>query len=113
MSLSQRFLKSRPAKERPTVPGFHLVLLGLALFTVLLAGTGRSQNSAGAPESAADRTELLSYEGQHVVAVEIAGRPDLNIDQLMPLIGLKAGETFSASKIDDAVAALKSTGLFQ
>ena len=47
------------------------------------------------------------------MVVEIAGRPDLTIEPLMPLIGLKAGETLSISKIDAAITALKSTGSYE
>ena len=81
MPLSQGFLQSKP-------------VLGLAVFTTLLAGTGQCQNSVRPPESGATQAELLSYEGQNVVVVEIAGRPDLNIEQLMPLIGRKPAKRF-------------------
>ncbi len=51
-----------------------------------------------------DRTSLPS---------ELAGRPDLEPDKLMPLVTQHSGEPFSFSKIDQSLAALKKTAQFQ
>ncbi len=56
---------------------------------------------------------LASYEGQPVTSVDIAGRPDLKVDQFMPDIDQKAGQPFAREKIDATVAALKTAGKFE
>src|SRR5919112_1681209 len=56
---------------------------------------------------------LPSYEGQNVSSVEIAGRPDLDTDDLRASIAQKQGEPFSQQKVDASIAALKATGRFQ
>ena len=56
---------------------------------------------------------LASYEGQAVTSVDIAGRPDLKVDQFMPDIDQKAGQPFAKEKIDATVAALKTAGKFE
>src|SRR5207302_4206931 len=48
-----------------------------------------------------------------VSAVELAGRPDLNVAEFMRLVPQRPGEPFSASKIEQSIAALKGTGRFQ
>jgi outer membrane protein assembly factor BamA len=55
---------------------------------------------------------LPSYEGQKVSSVEIAGQPDVSVDELKSLLAQKEGEPFSQSKIDASIAALKKTGRF-
>ena len=81
------------------------------LVVVLLASTACAQ----AQESLQDRLkapELLSYEGQKVSSVELAGRPDLDLAELTPLVAQPGGENFSSVKIDQTIAALQSTGRF-
>ena len=56
---------------------------------------------------------LPSYEGQKVTTVELAGRPDLNTQELIPLLAQKPGEPFSQAKVDQSVAALKNSGQFK
>jgi outer membrane protein insertion porin family len=56
------------------------------------------------------REVLPSYEGQQVTSVEIAGRPDLQQQQVFSLLSQKQGETFSQTKIDQSIAALKNSG---
>lgn len=56
---------------------------------------------------------LPSYEGQKVTTVELAGRPDLNTQELIPLLAQKPGEPFSRAKVDQSVAALKNSGRFK
>jgi outer membrane protein assembly factor BamA len=52
----------------------------------------------------------ISYEGQNVSAVDIAGRPDLNVRQLRALIAQPTGQPYSKAKVDATIAALKQTG---
>src|SRR4051812_41861294 len=56
---------------------------------------------------------LPSYEGQVVSSVEIAGRPDVKVEELTSLLAIRPGEPFSRQKVDASVAALKGTGRFQ
>jgi len=67
------------------------------------------------PAKTAPQTQqvLPSYEGQVVSSIEVAGQPDLDQRQVLPLLALKAGEPFSRTKIDESVAALKASGRFQ
>jgi outer membrane protein insertion porin family len=53
---------------------------------------------------------LSSYEGQNVTAVEIAGRPDSSTAQFSSLFVQHAGEPFSREKVEQTLAALKSSG---
>jgi outer membrane protein assembly factor BamA len=78
--------------------------------TSLLAGARALQEQAGSP---VNRTEILSYEGEKVSSVELAGQPELNAADFMPLIEQHSGEGFSAAKIDQSIAALQKTGKFR
>src|SRR5579872_5801738 len=86
------------------------MLLGAALLIPALSAEAQKQAPSTAPQV---REVLPSYEGQNVVSVEIAGRPDLDQQQLMPLIAQREGEPFSQAKIDQSIAALKSSGKVQ
>ena len=55
----------------------------------------------------------ISYEGQNVSSVDIAGRPDLNMRQLRQLIAQPVGKPYSKEKVDATIAALKQTGQFK
>ena len=99
-----------PAKKARLLHGCNLALLGLLLCTTLLAGEMSNQEPAQDPVK---RTEVLSYEGQKVSSVELAGQPDLNLDEMMPLVAQRGGEDFSTTKIDETVAALRRTGKFK
>jgi outer membrane protein assembly factor BamA len=74
----------------------------------LLAGA-HAQND---PQDRLQSTELLSYEGQKVSSVELAGQPDLNLSEFMPLVSQQSGEGFSAEKINQTLAAIRNTGKF-
>ena len=56
---------------------------------------------------------FASYEGQTVTSVDIAGRPDLKVDQFRQDIDQKAGQPFAKEKIDASVVALKIAGKFE
>src|SRR5215469_13853716 len=55
----------------------------------------------------------ITYEGQKVSSVEIAGKPDLDTRQLKSLIAQPAEAPYSQQKIDETLAALKKTGEFK
>ncbi len=70
--------------------------------------------SAQLPKTAPTTMQLLSsYEGQKVVSIEIAGRPDLKSSQFASLFIQQAGQPFSKEKVDQTAAALKATGKFE
>lgn len=52
----------------------------------------------------------ISYEGQPVSSIVIAGRPDLNVRQLRQLIVQPVNAPYAQAKIDESIAALKNTG---
>src|SRR5262245_27450531 len=93
------------------VYGRNLVLLALLLWTTLLVGAQPSQEPA--QSGAVQNAELLSYEGQNVSSVELAGQPDLNVEEMMPLVAQRSGEAFSRSKIEQTLAALQGSGKFK
>lgn len=83
------------------------MLFGWILFVPVVAGWAQTQVPATAPQV---QEVLPSYEGQNVVSVEIAGRPDLDQQQLTSLLAQREGQPFSRAKIDESIAALKSSG---
>ena len=83
------------------------------LCTTLLAGAKPIQNPSPTDSSTVKRTELLSYEGQTISSVELAGRPDVNVEEFTRSLPLHAGDAFSAAKIDQSILALERTGQFQ
>src|SRR5215471_13580300 len=94
------FTSDNPAKKTSLLHRCNLALLALLVSTTLLAGARVLQGPA---ESPVKRTEVLSYEGQTVSSVELAGQPDLNGADFMPLIEQRSGEGFSAAKIDNSI----------
>jgi len=56
---------------------------------------------------------LSSYEGQTVTSVDIAGRPDLKVDQFAKEITQKTGQPFAKKNVESTAAALKAAGKFQ
>lgn len=74
-------------------------------------GTTSTAVPASTPPETAQT--LTAYVGQQVSSVELAGRPDLDERELLPLLAQHAGEPFDRDKVERTVAALKSTGKFQ
>lgn len=77
-----------------------------------------AQTPAGAPSQSADAASpsqqiLLSYEGQNVSSIEIAGRPELTTSQFTSAFAQKMGRPFRKDDVDRTVAALKAAGNFQ
>jgi outer membrane protein insertion porin family len=109
-----------------------------ALLLVMLAGQGRAlaqdnpaqatqptqsqptqpkgtptQSPAQSPKTAVQVKQVLpSYEGQNVSSVELAGQPNLDPKQLLPLLAQQPKQPFSEAKVDQSIAALKQTGKF-
>lgn len=54
----------------------------------------------------------ISYEGQKVSSVELAGRPDLNVKELQQLVTQSQGAPYLQKNIDESIAALKKAGNF-
>src|ERR1700675_472918 len=86
-----------------------LLFRGILLITAASANA-QTQVPATAPQV---REVLTSYEGQTVVSIEIAGRPDLDQQRLQPLLIQQAGQPFARAKIDQSISALKSSGKVQ
>jgi len=91
----------------PSTPAAILpVIVGLLFASIAVAQT-QTQTPATAPQV---RDVLPSYEGQPVVSVELAGRPDLDEKTLRPFLAQKQGEAFSQAKVDQTISALKNSG---
>lgn len=89
------------------------MLPGFILAALLCADAGLSQNTPKTSSAVVSETEVASYEGQLISQVELAGRPDLNTEQLEQLIPLHSGERLSRARILEAVNALKGTQQFK
>ena len=89
-----------------TLPGFILAVL-------LSAGTAFSQTTPGTLDAGVNESELLSYEGQQISVVELAGRPDVDTEQFLQLIPIHSGEQLSRERILEAVNALRNTHQFK
>jgi outer membrane protein insertion porin family len=86
------------------------LLLGGMLWAPVVTTTAQEQVPATAPQV---QQVLPSYDGQNVVSVEIAGRPDLDQERLTSLLTLRQGQPFSRAKSDQSIAALKSRAQLQ
>ncbi|MGH9454872.1 MAG: POTRA domain-containing protein, partial [Terriglobia bacterium] len=75
-------------------------MLVALLFPLLLAATGQSVPAA--------EQNAIGYEGQPVVAVAIAGRPDLDATPLLSQLPQKAGEPYSKVLVQESAAALRA-----
>lgn len=84
---------------RSVATTFVLVLAVLGIFVELHAQHPKSPD--------------ITYEGQGVSSVELAGRPDLDTRQFKSLIAQPINAPYSQQKVDETVAALKKTGQFK
>src|SRR5438270_7771529 len=92
---------------------FFLVLVAASAFTPCAAQTTPTQSPSQTPKTAPQVAKVLpSYEGQKVSSVELAGQPNVNTAQLLPLLAQQAGQPFAQTKVDASIAALKRTGRF-
>ena len=90
--------------------GFFALILSFSLSSAAAVAQSKvPQDSKTPPVSQI----LASYEGQTVISVDIAGRPDLNSAQFEPDFAQKAGEPFDQQKVNATAAALKAAGKFQ
>ena len=87
------------------------MLLSFGLVLSSQAQTTPTQSPSQTPKTSPKVEQVLpSYEGQNVSSLELAGRPDLDQQQLLPLLQQRVGEPFSQAKVDASVAALQRTG---
>ena len=80
---------------------------------VLLATSvaAQSKSAQQSPQTAPQVKEVLSsYEGQRVIAIELAGRPGLDEKELRPFLAQKQDEPFSQAKVEQSINALKGSG---
>src|SRR5262249_38331351 len=85
-------------KQVPVWSTLVIVLLAMCTFSRSL----RSQQV----EAAAG----ISYEGQRVSSVQLAGQPDGNLSRLRTLISQPINAPYSQARIDQTVAALTQQG---
>jgi outer membrane protein assembly factor BamA len=81
------------------------ILAAVLLAVTLLAAMLYSQEIQSAPE--------VSYEGQKVSSVQIAGQPDGNLKKLRSLIAQPINAPYAQANIDRTVQALKQAGNFE
>ncbi len=55
---------------------------------------------------------LSTYMGQNVSSIDVAGRPDVTLDQVSRYFAVQKGKPLSQADIDTTVAALKKSGEF-
>jgi outer membrane protein insertion porin family len=86
----------------------------LLVFWSPRAAEGQNPKGPGEPPKTSRFTEevLPSYEGQNVLSVELAGKPDLDPAPYEPLLAQRPKEPFSIVKVNQSIAALKRTGKF-
>jgi outer membrane protein insertion porin family len=89
-----------------------LILSILGLCTGLPAQDATEQPSQQPKTAPQVQALLSSYEGQNVAAIEVAGRPNLDTSNLLPLLQQKPGTPFSREQIDQSIATLKKAGNF-
>src|ERR1700733_5341090 len=107
-------VQSRADDSRITLNWRCTVLVAAALLAILPALPAQSpEPPSQLPKTAPNTAAILSsYEGQKVIAIEIAGRPNLDSSKFTPLLQQKAGEPFDKQKVDESIATLKNEGKF-
>jgi outer membrane protein insertion porin family len=97
--------------RRLFIPAFWICLLAIPPATAQIEIEGEVPAKEQAPRTAPQVQQVLpAYEGQNVVSVEVAGRPNLNVSQLLPLLVQHQDEPFSRSRVEQSIAALKNSG---
>ncbi|HSM87085.1 MAG TPA: POTRA domain-containing protein, partial [Candidatus Limnocylindrales bacterium] len=76
------------------------------------AGQATGDSGASAVSSASSGVPSLSYEGQRVSSVELAGRPEINLKTMRTLIAQPINAPYRQQQVDATVQALKDTGQF-
>jgi outer membrane protein assembly factor BamA len=82
--------------------GTSIVVAAIAGFTSVSLMLQSQQIEASTP--------TISYEGQKVSSVQLAGQPDGNIRRLRAMIAQPINAPYSQAKVDQTVEALKTTG---
>ncbi len=67
---------------------------------------------AACPMARAQTGENLNYEGEPVTGIELASRPESDVEFLRSLIVQQPGQPYSNAKVQQSVAALMGTGDF-
>jgi outer membrane protein assembly factor BamA len=113
--------KSRPASTRVFAALLSVLFTSIAPAQSVQTVKGPGYQNKPTPTQAPSETPktapqikevLPSYEGQQVTSVEIAGQPDVDTAQLLPLLQQHPQEAFSQAKLDASIEALKRTGRF-
>ena len=76
------------------------------LISILLVLTGSSYIQS---QQASDKA---NFEGQTVAAVDLVANPTVSVESLRPLVEQKPGEPYSGPKVENTIAALRTTGRF-
>jgi outer membrane protein assembly factor BamA len=84
---------------------FNLTHFGLAVVLSLLASVVTAHAAQQPLHDAA-----LSFEGETVTSVEVAGRPDLNSQEFTAAVAQRNGELLSSANVQATVSALKAAG---
>lgn len=106
---------SFPAKETPQRNGMVASLhwqrrvtsrahLLLAVLSILAP--------AAIQRAGAQTTAAINYEGEKVTAIDLASRPEADVEYLRDLVVQHAGEPYSNAKIQQSITALMATGEF-
>jgi outer membrane protein insertion porin family len=82
------------------------IVMGYVIFLICTMAALAQQNPPAAAAS-------LSYEGQKVASVELAGRPEINLRVMNALIAQPINAPYRQTQVEATVAALKERGHFQ
>jgi outer membrane protein assembly factor BamA len=110
------FVNTRKYSRLPLISG--LALLALLWATASAQAPPAQRTPAQSPQktpatSPLTQQVLPSYQGQNVVSMELAGRPDINLSEYSSLLVQKEGQPFSIEKVNQTIEALKKSGKFQ
>jgi outer membrane protein assembly factor BamA len=86
--------------------------IGTSIVVAVIAGLTLSPPQLH-PQQVEATTAAISYEGQRVSSVELAGQPDGVPRKLRALIAQPINAPYAQAKVDETVAALKQTGQFK
>src|SRR4029077_12699857 len=64
------------------------------------------------PASRAQTNGAINYEGEKVTAIDLASRPEADVEYLRALIAQQSGQPYSNSKVQQSIAAMTATGEF-
>src|SRR5581483_278052 len=86
--------------------------LGICIAIAVLLAAPALETALHAQEIQAVQQQI-TYEGQKVSSVQLAGQPDGNLKELRSLIAQQENALYSQADVDKTVAALKQAGHFQ